>query len=320
MSKKAYYQVEGEQPRALLETWIRDLIAAEYRIGDYMRDIGATGAFRFSFEKPTSFTFAGNRAPEGWTKPKGRGASHPLKRNTAEIERLDAIPWPESISSLVGREFSLPTRASFTSPQDGRPCHRGLNVGMTSFSLHWTTTEKGTRDIVLVAPDYAAQIEGFGDVDPADISYTPEGTTPDLPEGFRRITDADVDLLFGAARVIREREEAAAIAAGHPADPFGREDLPEAMGFRIATRDVFEAEATPELQQRARDAATPELEHAWVIWDPEDTEEGLVMASDSESVLRFLFSEHARRGQTLPPPPFSPSPPVARPDTEPLAP
>lgn len=54
--------------------------------------------------------------------------------------------------------------------------------------------------MTLITPDYEAAARGQD-----GVRWLPEGASPDLPDGFRRVTGAEVDLIFAQARVDRER-------------------------------------------------------------------------------------------------------------------
>jgi len=210
MRERAYLIAESGRPREVLEAWRTAWYEAELRLSDLMARFGADGCFRFGFEKPTGFRFPQNRVPDGWTKPGPKGASRPKKTNTGDQALIDALPWCEDLSRTVQQAFNLPHGLSYEGP-DGNGTRYLTAGGMHTFSACWTSGPDGIAEVILITPDYAAaaRVEG-------QMRWNPEGSSPDTPEGFRRVTEAEVDLIFAQAKVARERaannEEAPAMS------------------------------------------------------------------------------------------------------------
>lgn len=199
MGKRAYLIAESGRPKDLLEAWRRDLVAAEHGLRDFMREIGAVGFLQFGFEKPQVFTFPRHEAPEGWTKPARNGASRPKKTNTKMLRRIKDLAWCDDLNQLVRDSFNLPTGLSYEGP-DGVGSSFLTSEGPNTFSACWTTGVDGETTFILLTPDYeAAKSEGD------KVTWNPAGTAPGVPEGFRQITEAEMNLIFAQAKVAREQ-------------------------------------------------------------------------------------------------------------------
>lgn len=211
MPERAFLIAEGGRPKEVLETWRTAWFEAEIRLADLMSRFGADGCFRFGFEKPTSFRFPKNKVPDGWTKPGPKGSSRPKKTNTADQALIDELLWCEDLARTVQDAFNLPHGLTYEGPS-AKGTRFLTSGGPNTFSACWTSRPDGIADVILITPDYemaAARVEG-------GIQWLPEGSSPSLPDGFRRVTEAEVDLIFAQAKVDRERslktEEALAMS------------------------------------------------------------------------------------------------------------
>lgn len=199
MAERSYLIAESGRPKEVLEAWRADWFVAERGLADLMRTIGADGCFRFGFEKPGSFRFPRNQPPEGWTKPGSKGASRPKKTNQKDQDLIDALPWCEDLTRVVQDAFNLPHGLSYEGP-DGKGTRYLSAGGPNTFSVCWTSGPDGLAEVILIAPDYEVAARGQG-----GVCWLPEGASPDAPDGFRRVTEAEVDLIFAQAKVERER-------------------------------------------------------------------------------------------------------------------
>jgi hypothetical protein len=200
-----YLIAETGKPKEVLEKWREDFFEGEANISRLMKEIGAEKAFRFPFEKPVSFSFPNDEQPTGWTKPSRKGASRPKKGNKDAIEKISAIDWPETVDSLVVSELNLPFALSYENDA-GKGSKRLSGGRMNVYHVCWTSnTDKTPADVILVAPDFEAEAKA----EAGTITWKPEGSTPVIPEGFRQVTEAEVDLIFAEAKVARERARAA---------------------------------------------------------------------------------------------------------------
>jgi hypothetical protein len=199
MRERAYLIAERGRPKEVLEAWRTAWYEAELRLSELMTRFGTDGCFRFGFEKPVSFRFPGNRVPDGWTRPGPKGSSRPKKTNTADQSLIDELVWCEDLARTVQDAFNLPHGLSYEGP-DGKGTRFLTAGGPNTFSACWTSGPGGIADVILITPDYesAARVEG-------EIRWLPEGSSPSTPDGFRRVTEAEVDLIFAQAKVDRER-------------------------------------------------------------------------------------------------------------------
>lgn len=199
MQERVYLIAESGRPKEVLEAWRTEYRASEQKLLGFMREIGAVGFMQFGFEKPTFFRFPRDEAPEGWTKPSHNGASRPKKANIEMQRRIKDLPWSEDLDRLVREAFNLPTGLSYEG-RHGVGSRFLDSVGPNSFSACWTTDADGRSDVILIVPDYAAatrEVEKF--------TWTPQGASAEIPEGFRQATRAEVDLIFAQAKVAREQ-------------------------------------------------------------------------------------------------------------------
>jgi hypothetical protein len=199
MRERVHLIAESGKPKEILEAWRRDWFAAEERLQDFMREIGANACFRFGFEKPVSFRFLRNAVPDGWTKPGSNGASRPKKVNTEMRGRIDALAWCADLKTLVQEAFNLPLSMSYKS-EHGEGTRYLSASGPNFVSACWTAGPDGLNEVILIIPDYDAASAGE-----ASVTWHPEGSSPGIPEGFRKVTEAEVELLFAESKVARER-------------------------------------------------------------------------------------------------------------------
>ena len=199
MAERSYLVAETGRPKEVLEAWRSSWYEAERRLADLMARFGADGCFRFGFEKPSHFKFPRNEVPDGWTRPGPKGASRPKKTNAEDQALIDALPWCEDLGKVVQEAFRLPHGLSYEGPE-GKGTRFLTSGGPNTFSACWTSTRSGIAEVILITPDYAAAASGYD-----RVRWLPEGSAPDLPDGFRRVTEAEVDLIFAQAKVDRER-------------------------------------------------------------------------------------------------------------------
>jgi len=208
MTKPIYLIAESGRPKEVLEGWRNRLVEVERGLRAYMDEIGADGAFRFSsFDKPGAFRFPNNAVPDGWTKASAKGASRPKKTNTDAVARLEGLEWCEGLDTVAVDALQMPVSLSYG--DEGRQGHKRLSGGrFHAYSACWTVHADGSvADVILIAPDFqaeAAEHEG------EEITWKPDGTAPVIPEGFRQVSEAEVDLIFAQAKVAREKAIASA--------------------------------------------------------------------------------------------------------------
>ena len=201
MRERAYLIGESGRPKDVLEAWRNSWFEAELRLADLMARFGADGFFRFGFEKPSNFQFPQDRVPDGWTRPGPKGVSRPRKTNTGDRALIDSLPWCEDLGRTVREAFNLPHGLSYEGP-DGKVTRFLTTGGPNTFSACWTSTRSGIGEVILITPDYGAAARGQD-----AVRWLPEGSAPTVPEGFRPVTEAEVDLIFAQAKVDRERSE-----------------------------------------------------------------------------------------------------------------
>jgi len=301
MSNEQYLVARSGRAKEVLEKWRQDYLSSHKRLVGYMDEIGAIGCFMETFEKPYAFKFPGDAAPEGWTKPGAQGACRPKKTNKADTQRLEDLSWCEPLEIIVPRELGLPEMINVNrSGGEGRGENyyvlRGGNE--KTFTALWTENADGSLgDMILVTPDYARRKAEFERQSNVVVTWRPEGTDPAVDVGFENISKAEVDMMFSRAKAARDDIES---------DPYRRSDLVEIYGFRVDDRGTFETEAWAELKERA--APLLAAGHGFVLWDPEDNEEGLLLTGESEEELRAQFEAHAQVHFDPPQPAETPMP------------
>lgn len=194
-----YLIAESGRPKELLEAWRDEYLKGMQAYRSVGRALGATGLKGFPFERPGAFRFPLGAEPEGWTKQRGNNGSRPKRGNVADEARLSAIAFPEHPERMLAEELSLATGYTYKS---------GSSIGFQSFGgwrafgACWSVHMDGTLGPVIIqAPDYA-EILKRTDLEVA--CWRPEGAGPGIPEGFRQISEAEVDLQFALDRVARE--------------------------------------------------------------------------------------------------------------------
>jgi hypothetical protein len=212
MSRKMFLLASGSEAAGPLEAWRADYARGRREVAAFAQEIGAVSMSSFRFEKPMAFGFRGN-PPEGWTKPKAKGISVPKKANAEMRARMEAIFWPESFDAVVQRSFGFPSGFSFTR-EDGREQTKWLSIGVNRYDAAWPKD----GPIILMAPDAQAEADAVLASHPeAKITWIPEGSGPEIPAGFERRTEAEVELIFAEAKVAAERRARAVAADEAPA-------------------------------------------------------------------------------------------------------
>lgn len=220
MSKRRFLKADELAQIPELEAWRQDFLAANLRMYAFMDEIGADRSFGFRFAPPSGFRFPG-KVPENWTAPRAKdGFSAPYKKNEADIARIKALGFPESLSLAVTRIYPLPTSLGYVQP-DGRRGTQSLS-GMYPFDMGWPNGD--TAPVLLVIPDYEAIAEGVLHRHPdATLTWTTfrygqtEVTEPFVPAGFEVISEAEASLVYAEARVARERlAQAATVTESQP--------------------------------------------------------------------------------------------------------
>jgi len=287
MVNDRYLVARGGRAKEVMEKWRQDYLSSHRRLVGYMDEIGAIGCFLETFEKPYAFKFPGDVAPKGWTKPGVQGASRPKKTNTEDSQRLENLSWCEPLEIIVPRELGLPEMVNVNRAggQGAGENYYVLRSGnQKAFTALWTENADGTLgDMILVTPEYARRKAEFERQSDVIVTWRPEGTDPGIELGFEEVSKAEVDLMFSRVKAARNDAES---------DPYRRSDLVEFYGFRAGDRGTFETEAPVKLKERA--APLLAAGHGFVLWDPEDDEEGLLLIGDSEEELRAQFEAHAQ--------------------------
>lgn len=139
--------------------------------------------------------------PRGLDQAGPKGASRPKKTNLEDQALIDALPWCEDLGRTGQEAFRLPHGLSYEGP-DGKGTRFLTTGGPNTFSACWTSTRSGIAEVILITPDYDAAARGQD-----GVRWLPEGSAPKVPDGFRAVTEAEVDLIFAQARVDRERSE-----------------------------------------------------------------------------------------------------------------
>ena len=196
-----YYMATSGRPKELLEEWRQQFKRSYIDFMDWGRELGAKRVFRDYDGIPIGFSFARNSVPEGWTKMTHSGFSRPKKNNHAAQARMEALNLPLNVEEYVQEHFNLPHALFYQ--KDGVKHTKGLSpVGkLTTFEFIWTMLEDGSDgNVIMRAPDYKAEAENLGDVE-----WLPEGSIPDIPEGFVQMSRAEVDLHFAQSAVRHEK-------------------------------------------------------------------------------------------------------------------
>ncbi|MBW3243268.1 hypothetical protein KUV57_11225 [Epibacterium sp. DP7N7-1] len=219
--KKIYLIAESGRPKEFLDKWRQEFLAGMAAYQDFGKRLGAKNAIGFPFERPDGFSFSQGRQPEGWIRPQSKGFSRPKQNNITDRNRLAEIPFPDHPEAILVEKFGLASSASFKRGDFSTSQALG---GFRPFSFCWSLKGDGTLDDVIVeAPDYQAFLK---DPEITDLKWGPEGAGPVIPEGFRQVTEAEVDLIFAEDKRRREiyaetNSEIALMCDAHtPADLF----------------------------------------------------------------------------------------------------
>lgn len=198
---RIYLIAEQGEPKAVLEAWRSEYLAGMRNYHAHGDAIGASTFYAAPFERPAGFVFPRGTALEGWTKPSPKGFSRPKKNNHEAIRQISNIPFPDHPHEMISRELGLPTRMKWDTGNSMLFAN-----GFNTFSFCWTSHPDGElSDVVLIAPNYAGRAASIKD---SEVTWLPEGTSPEIPEGFRQVTEAEVDLIFAQAKVARETYQA----------------------------------------------------------------------------------------------------------------
>lgn len=226
---RVFLIAEEGRPKELMEQWRTQFLAGMKAYGAIGREFGAVSPMGFPFERPTGFSFPRRNQPEGWIQPQAKGFSRPKVANTADQARIDAIDFPDHPEEMLSREFGLARSVTFE--RDGQQSTRSL-AALRAFGFCWTVRPDGELDNVIVsAPDFA---EVLKDPKISCVKWFPEGTGPEIPDGFRRVTEAEVDLIFAEAKVKREKYQAVDREMALMLDVHTPSDLFQAMGAAMS--------------------------------------------------------------------------------------
>jgi len=200
--EKIYLVAESGRPKELLDAWRKAFLEGMDQYRAIGKELGSETAMGFPFGRPNGFSFPSGNQPEGWTKPQRKGFSKPKVHNVADQERLSAIPFPDHPDAMISKELGLAQVVHF----DKNGWNNTHRLGsFTTFSFCWSVKGDGTlNDVIVTAPDYQSILKN---PDMTNIAWGPEGTGPDIPEGFRQVTEAEVDLIFAEDKRRRENYE-----------------------------------------------------------------------------------------------------------------
>lgn len=199
---KIFLVAEFGRPKELLDRWRDELLKGMRLYHDFARSLGADNVYGPYFERPVGLVFPRGVSLEGWTKPTAKGFSRPKKSNKQMLKRMAEIPFPAHPDEMLSRELNLPL--SLKTNTGGTMLLAG---GFNSFTFCWTAKPDGKLDdMVLVAPEYEYYQRVYAN---QEITWSPEGSTPVIPEGLRQITEGEVELRFAQSKVDREAYQAA---------------------------------------------------------------------------------------------------------------
>lgn len=214
---KIYLIAEQGKPKAVLEAWRSEYLTGMQSYHAYGETLGATTFYGAPFYRPAGFVFPRGISPEGWIKPNSKGFSRPKKSNHEAIRQIANIPFPAHPDDMIARELGLPTGISW-----GTVNSKLFSVAFNTFTFCWTSRPDGAlSDVILVAPNYSKRAASNKN---SEVTWLPEGTRPEVPKGFRQVTEAEVDLIFAQASVEEEKyrlanEEISLMCDAHtPAD------------------------------------------------------------------------------------------------------
>ena len=197
--KKIYLVAESGRPKEILDAWRQEFLDGMKAYREIGLEFGARTTMGFPFERPSGFSFRRNGQPEGWIQPQSRGFSRPKKTNTADQDRLAAIKFPHNPEVVISKELGLAQSVDYE--KNGKKSSQRLG-GFRTFGFCWSVRGDETlNDVIVTAPDYRSLLE---DPEITNIAWSPEGTGPEIPEGFRQVTEAEVDLIFAEDKRRRE--------------------------------------------------------------------------------------------------------------------
>ncbi len=228
-----YYMAVSGEPKRILEEWRRRYQESLSGYIEWGRGLGATRVFKDFDGLPIGFSFRRDQEPVGWTKMNRSGYSRPKKNNTADQERIAQFNIPLNIDAYIIEELNLPTLISYM--KDGMTLTKGLTPKgkISTFELLWTVTEGGfLGDVILRAPDYENAIP-----DADEFSWLPEGTRPAFPEGFKKMTEAEVNLYYAEHSVAAEKHYRESVAMLETLNVEQPEDLYAAVRAELGKLD-----------------------------------------------------------------------------------
>jgi hypothetical protein len=196
-----YYMATSGRPKELLEGWREQFLKSYTDYMEWGRELGAKRIFRDYDGIPMGFSFPRDSEPEGWTKMDSSGFSRPKKNNHAARERIEALNLPQNVEEFVCQNFGLPS--AITYEKNGEIHTKGLvpRGKLSVYEFLWYPNEDGTPGrVIMRAPDFLEAIESLGDVD-----WLPEGSLPDIPDGFIGLTQEELDAYRKDATIKREK-------------------------------------------------------------------------------------------------------------------
>ncbi len=203
------------EPGPLLDAckdWKARYIAHRHAAADLVRAKGATKIYFAGFNNAMAGLDGVERIPQGWQRQKtgrsGETALLPAKgpkgdAARAELAALPPVPRHSEIADLIGH----PCQLSYTRPDKGGYSEM-MGVHLYPVQVHWSKLDDG--QILITAPDADAWVAGIEEQYP-DAIITLGRWTP--PEGLRRVSNAEKDMIIAQENFEAEQRAAAAKAA-----------------------------------------------------------------------------------------------------------
>lgn len=200
MTKKIYLKATGEAAKKAFSDWFDTIDAAQKKWAAFAASIGALPDrfVRIGFwETPDVFIFDGD-VPEGWVKKSPKlNCSRPMKRNKRDIEAIAALPSVQSLENLCAEHFGLPVGVSYETA-GGSGVRRFYPIGMKSIDICWVDP----AEPILICQDYDHVIS----TQEGKMTWIPESASWNgVPDGFVKMSQAEVDLAFAQAKVDAEK-------------------------------------------------------------------------------------------------------------------
>ncbi|WP_026790375.1 hypothetical protein [Pleomorphomonas oryzae] len=212
MDEMGYFEVTGDRPREVWNTYRADRIAYGHAVTALLHEIGAAGiwigfsgfVFGASFDGPVHPAFSDKRRQNGAHMLKRRGRSTDEKQAIADFTKRN-----EALAAIFPNEREIAQAEGFlnTLEYEDETSRGSRHIG-ADFRWAQALWFSETSEIVLYATDAAAAIT-------ADRAkgYI---TTPDswsAPDGYTQITEADYE--FRRAKHRLELEQAATKESAH---------------------------------------------------------------------------------------------------------